>query len=91
MQLLQLFYVSRYLERVAPNIIHEPMWYYVDENGEVEGPVPQLNIRFWIDSGFFNEKMQVRHEDFTHFLKLGKWFLFLVFCFLFFFELLHSQ
>ena len=71
-KLLQLFYVSRYLERVAPNIIHEPMWYYVDENGEVEGPVPQLNIRFWIDSGFFNEKMQVRHEDFTHFLKLGK-------------------
>ena len=72
LQLLQLFYVSRYLERVAPNIIHEPMWYYVDENGEVEGPVPQLNIRFWIDSGFFNETMQVRHEDFTHFLKLGR-------------------
>ena len=70
--MFQLFLMfCRYLERVAPNIIHEPMWYYVDESGDVEGPVPQLNVRFWIDSGFFNETMQVRHEDFTHFLKLG--------------------
>jgi len=61
-----------YLRRVAPNIIDEPMWYYIDEEGEIEGPTPQLCVRFWIDSGYFKYETKVRHEEYDNFLRLGE-------------------
>ena len=64
--------LHEYLHRVAPNIVDEPMWYYIDAKGVTEGPCPQLCIRYWIDSGFFKPDTKVRHEEFPDYLTLGR-------------------
>lgn len=63
--------LREYLLRVAPNVVEEPMWYYKDEAGAIEGPCPQMCFEFWIDSGYFKPETKVRHEEFQNYLHLG--------------------
>ena len=63
--------LHQYLENVAPNVVDDPMWWYIDLQGEIEGPCPQICFRFWMDSGYFKPSTRVRHEDFPSFLPLG--------------------
>lgn len=60
-----------YIEHVCPQVLNAPFWFYIDLQGEKEGPCPQYCFNFWIDGGHFNSSTLVRHEDFEKFLPLG--------------------
>eukprot|EP00949_MAST-11_sp_MAST-11-sp1_P003988 g3988.t1 len=52
-----------YIKIVAPQIVDAPLWFYKTDDGNVEGPVPQTCIEYWLAGGQFNPNVLVRHEN----------------------------
>jgi hypothetical protein len=38
-------------------------WYYIDDDGEQQGPFDSDNMKQWFDGGFFDLQTKVRNEN----------------------------
>ena len=60
-----------YLDRVAPQVIAHKLWYYIDDEGNEEGPVPQINLEYWGNRGQVKDDLKVRREDYDDYHSIG--------------------
>ena len=51
-----------FMNHVAPDLFKDGMWYYADDEGAEQGPVPQRNIQAWMALGYLTPESLVRHE-----------------------------
>ena len=60
-----------YLSHIAPQVLEHKLWFYVDDDGVEEGPVPQINLEYWINRGQIKEDLKIRREDYEDYHSMG--------------------
>ena len=53
-----------YLSHIAPQVLEHKLWFYVDDDGVEEGPVPQINLEYWINRGQIKEDLKMFSDYF---------------------------
>ena len=60
-----------YISVIAPQIIEHKLWFYIDDEGIVQGPVPQINLEYWGARKQLKPTTKVRREDYSDFHSMG--------------------
>ena len=52
-----------FLRQHLPEVVDEPMWFYRDDAGDTQGPVPTEVLREWIQDKLVPGTLSVQHEE----------------------------
>ena len=50
-----------------PAVIVEPLWQYLDPQGQVQGPFAHANMRQWHEAGYFVSELPIRLQQWSKF------------------------
>ncbi|PVU98417.1 hypothetical protein BB559_001560 [Furculomyces boomerangus] len=58
-------------EESLVSLLEEPVWYYKDPKGALQGPFSGLSMQEWFIAGYFPEDLHVRRKDWNEFETLA--------------------
>ena len=60
-----------YISHIAPQILEHKLWFYIDDEGSVQGPVPQINLEYWGHRQQIKPETKIRREDYDEYHRMG--------------------